>query len=352
MINLDQMSDAEVLAYAQRQMPMWRKLLSRTKSFLNGLLGRGRSVAIASEKININDMADGHLRKTGTITLSRFKAPSFRKLKNAFNTLQQSDEIDNMENTAKRLSRATDPAVKQGAKSIIAIVYQMVEAYNEAMDLIESVAEASLPQEVADVVKEATAAANAIVQAYTDKKGTVDLSEGSNLLIGAEDDRIDFCLYLNATEWVDKRMYVIVTCSLTTVGNEWVMSRHVTIQERFQAPMHYDFGVATTDIAKSIRFAMAAEGVIAVMGTVKLTNVDHTRITNALKPLPFYKSVEFEDKAIHVYVKNNKKVATQEKELFTVMAGDTDIRSLIGRTKRLFSEWNEDHWTFTVASRS
>lgn len=351
MNNLDHMSDLEVLAYAQKRMPLWRSMLFRTKSFLNGLLGRGRTVAIASEKININDMADGHLRKTGTITLSRFKAPSFRKLKNAFNTLQQSDQIDDMQNTADRLSKATDPKVKQGAKSIIALVAQMVETYNDAMELIEGVAEANLPQEVGEVVKEAIAAANAIVQAYTDKKGKVDLSEGSNLLIGAEDDRIDFCLYLDATEWVEKRMFIIVTCSLTAVGSEWIMSRHVTIQDRFQAPMHYDFGVATNDVAKSIRFEMASEGVLAVMDTIKL-KVDQTRITNALSALSFFKAVEFDERTIRVYVKNNKKLPAQEKELFATLAADSDIRSMIGRTKRLFSEWEGDHWKFTVSSRS
>lgn len=351
MINFDHMSDAEVIAYAKSRMPVWRKLLSRTKSFLNGLLGRGRNTAIASEKINITDMADGKLCNAGSITLARFKAPSFRKLKNAFSTLQASDQIDDMQHTADALAKVSDPTLQSSAKSILAIVTTMIETFNEALELVENVAEANVPQEVGDVIKEAFAAANAIVQAYTDKKGKVDLADGSNLLIGAEDGRIDFCLYMNATEWVERRMYIIITCSLSAVGNEWIMSRHVAIQERFQAPMHYDFGVATNDIAKSIRFAMAAEGVVAVMGTVKL-NIDQTRVTNALKSLSFFKSVEFEDKAIHVYVKNNKKSPAQEKEIFATLTADTDIRALIGRTKRLFSEWNEDHWVFTVAARS
>jgi len=350
MINLDSMSDEEVLAYAQKQMPRYRLVLSRMRSFVMGLFGRNSATAASGsyEKIDINSLGDG-VKTAGKISLTNFKAPPFSKLKKHIAALQESDTIDELEAIIDRLTASKNPAIQTQAKSMITMLASMQREFNAAQEGLEEVADAHVPKEIAEIFESAMTVANRVINSYAEPKKPIKLS--ALLQVGAEDDRIDFCYYMDATEFVDRKMWIIVTCALSKVGDEYLMSRHVTVQDRFQAPMHYDFGVATTDIEKSLLHALAEEGVLAQLSRVKL-KVDSTRINNALKRLSFFKSAEVEDDEIRVYVKNNKQVAAQQVEIFATLTTDTDIRRLLGRTKRLHYTWDTDHWVYTVSSRS
>lgn len=350
MINLDTMSDEEVLAYAQKQMPRYRLVLSRMRSFVMGLFGRNSATAASGsyEKIDINSLGDG-VKTAGKISLTNFKAPSFSKLKKHIAALQESDTIDELEAIIDRLSASKNPSIQSQAKSMITMLASMQREFNAAQEGLEEVADAHVPKEIAEIFEGAMTVANRVINSYAEPKTPIKLS--ALLQVGAEDDRIDFCYYMDATEFVDRKMWIIVTCALSKVGEEYLLSRHVTVQDRFQAPMHYDFGVATNDIEKALLHALAEEGVLAQLSKVKL-KVDSTRITNALKRLPFFKSAEVEDDEILVYVKNNKQVAAQQVEIFATLTTDTDIRRLLGRTKRLHYTWDADHWVYSVSSRS
>lgn len=350
MINLDGMSDEEVLAYAQKQMPRYRQVLSRMRSFVMGLFGRNSATAASGsyEKIDINALGDG-VKSAGKISLTNFKAPSFTKMKSHVAALQESDTIDELEAIIDRLTASPSATIKQSAKSMIGLLAQMQNAFNTAQEALEDMADKHIPKEVAEIFEDAQKTASSIITSYADAKKAVVLP--AILQIGSEDDRIDFCYYMEASEFVERKMWIIVTCALSKVGEEYLMSRHVTVQDRFQAPMMYDFGVATTDIQKSLLHALAEEGVLAAMSTVKL-NLDETRITAQLKRLSFFKSVSFDDRTVNVFVKNNKQVFEQQKEIFAVLSTDTDIRRLLGRTKRLHASWENDHWEFVVSARS
>lgn len=337
----------ELLAFAQKEMPAYRKLLSRLRSFVMGIFGRQAAIAASYDTISV----DGDfVHKTGSkINLTNFKAPSFTKLKKHIAILQASDRIDMLEEWVDAAERDPSPELKQAAKGMIAMLESLQHNFNKAQEAIEGVADKHIPKEIAAVFEEAHKAASSIITSYAESAKAIDLP--AILQVGAEDERIDFCYYMECTEFVERKLWIIVTCALTKVGEEYLLSRHVTVQDRFQAPMMYDFGVATTDIPKATLHALAEEGVLAAMSTVKL-NLDQTRITTQLKRLPFFKSAEVEERELHVHVKNNKQDAAQQKEIFAVLTTDTDIKKLLGRTKRLFYTWEDNHWVYTVSSRS
>jgi hypothetical protein len=339
----------ELLAFAQKEMPAYRKLLSRLRSFVMGIFGRQSAIAASYDTIDINALGDGVKKGGSKINLTNFKAPSFTKLKKHITILQASDRIDELEAWVDAAEKDPSAAVKQAAKGMIAMLVSLQHEFNAAQEALEEVADKHIPKEIAAVFEEAHAQASSIITSYAESAKAVDLP--AILQVGAEDERIDFCYYLEATDYVERKMWIIITCALTKVGEEYLMSRHVTVQDRFQAPMMYDFGVATTDIPKAILHALAEEGVLAAMSTVKL-NLDQTRITTALKRLPFFKSAEVEERELHVHVKNNKQDVAQQKEIFAVLTTDTDIKKLLGRTKRLFYTWEDNHWVYTVSSRS
>lgn len=339
----------ELLAFAQREMPAYRKLLSRLRSFVMGMFGRQSATAANYDTIDINALGDG-VRKGGSkINLTNFKAPSFTKLKKHVAILQASDRIDELEAWVDAAEKDPSAAVKQAAKGMIAILTSLQHEFNAAQDALEEIADKHIPKEIAAVFEEAHAQASKIITSYADSPKAINLE--ALLQVGTEDERIDFCYYMECTDYVERKMWIIVTCALTKVGEEYIMSRHVTVQDRFQAPMMYDFGVATTDIEKSMLHALAEEGVLAAMATLKL-KVDETRITTSLKRLAFVKSVDFGEREINVHVKNNKQVFDQQKEIFAVLTTDTDIRRMLGRTKRLHASWETDHWQFVISSRS
>lgn len=347
MNHLDKLSDEELVKYANKRMPVYRRLMSRAKSFLTGLLGRGVMRATAGD-YTIDVGGDGEVRGAGKIRLSNFKAPSFTKLKQHVTALQESDALDELTYIVNRLNSSESKVMKAEAKRMYPMLQAMMEAFNTSMEALERIADKHVPVEVANVFQDAAKITNAIMAAYAEEEN-VDLL--ANVLVGSNDDRIDFVQYFDVTEYTENRLFVIVTCSLTAVGNEYVMSRHVTVQDRFQAPFSYDVGEATTDITKSVKTALATHGVIAAIGALTL-KIDETRIKRALSKLDFVKSVEFAPKAISVYVKGNKKTFDQEKEIFAVLSADTDIRRMLGRSKRLISKFTEDKfWQFTVNSQ-
>lgn len=347
MNHLDKMNDEELLGYARKRMPLYRRLMSRAKSFLTSLLGRGAMKATAADyKVDVS--GDGKLKSGGSIKLSNFKAPSFTKLKQHISALQDSDALDELTYIVGRLNSSENKLMKAEAKRMMPMLQAMTEAFNNSLEALENIADKHIPVEVADVFAEAEKAVTVIMAAYAEDE-KIDLL--GSVLVGSEDDHIDFVQYFDVTEYTENRLQVVITCSLTAVGSEYVMSRHVTVLDRFQGPFAYDVGEATTDIAKSVKSALAVHGVIANIGALTL-KIDETRIQRALNKLDFVTKVEFAPKAISVYVKGNKKTFDQEKEIFAVLSSDTDIRRMLGRSKRLISTFTDDKfWQFTVNSR-
>jgi hypothetical protein len=338
----------ELLEFGRREMPGYRKLLASLRSFVMGLFGRQAATAASYDKIDINKMGDG-VTRAGKITLTSFKAPSFTKIKKQLLLLQASDRIDMLEEWIDACEKDPSAEVRLAAKHAIPQLVSLQQHFNDAQDALEEIAEKHIPKEIADIFEGAHVAATKIISSYAESEQEVDLP--AVLQVGSEDGRIDFCYYMEATEFTERKLWIIVTCSLSMMGPEYVFSRHVTVQDRFNAPMMYDFGKETTDIPKSISMALAEEGVLAAMDTLRL-KVDETRITTALKRLPFFKAVHFDERAINVEVKNNKQVFEQQKEIFAVLSTDTEIRRMLGRTKRLHASWEGGRWVFVVSSRS
>ncbi|AGS82069.1 hypothetical protein O152_gp293 [Pseudomonas phage PaBG] len=346
MKHLEKLTEEQLLEHAKKQMPLYRRLLARATSFLGGLFGKGRQVATAADvQISVDGMGG---RQVGKLTLSNFKAPSFNKLKSHVTALQESDAIDELDYIVSRLAKSENTKMKAEAKRMLPMLVAMQEAFNDAHEALESIADKHLPAEVGNVFQAADKHVTEFMREYT---GDAKVEVPANVLVGAEDDHIDFVQYFELTEFVEQRIYLMVTCSLTAVGNEYVMSTHVTSQDRFQGPMSYDIGEATQDVGKAMRQELAVQGVIVTTGAIKL-KVDEKRVTNALKRLPFVTDVKVAPKAINVWVKGNKRTHDQEKEIFAIISSDSDVRTQLGRSRRLVSNFTEDkHWQFTVTAR-
>lgn len=349
MKHLDGLTDDQLLEFAQKRMPLYRRLMARTKSFLSGLFGMGSESATAADyKIDVN--GDQGLKQGGQITLTNFKAPSFEKMREHVTALQESDAVDELTFIVDRLSKSENVKMQAEAKRMYAILDALTKTFNRSLEALENIADKHLPVEVARIFESADATVSEMMKAYT---GDTNIEVPINVLVGCEDDRIDFVQYFDVTEFANDRMWIVVTCSLTAVGSEYVMSRHVTIQDRFQGPMSYDVGEAVVekDMAKSVKSLLAIHGIVAMTGALPL-KLDEKRITTALKRLDFVKDIKIAPKAINVWVKFNKKTFEQEKEIFAVLSSDADIRKLLGRSKRLYSQFTDDkHWQFSVVSR-
>ena len=348
MTNIEDMSEKQLLDYVNKNLPLYRRITSRFKSILNSLFGRGRNKATAAGDYTI-DVSDGDgVKGAGGIRLASFKAPSFAKLKAHFGALEDSDKIDEFDRAIEILSRSSNPEIQRGAKAAFALHAAMIEAYNAALEAIENVANKHIPSEVAAEFQSAQDAVNAFLSAYTDTKVELD----PMVLVGSEDDRIDFVQYHEATAYTESRLWIVVTCSLTMSNRrEWASTTHITIMDRFQAPFNYDIGDVVKDMKNDVRFLFATEGVVAITGALEF-KADVTRITKALKKLDFVKDVQVSKTAINVWVKFNKKTPEQEKEIFAIIASDTDVRRKLGRANRLHSTWTEDkHWQFVITQR-
>lgn len=343
------MSDAELLAFANQRMPFYRRSFARVRSFLVGLLGRSqRKVATAGDYVVDVSGTDG-VKGGGRIKLASFKAPNFTKLRQHVSALQESDAMDELSDLIDALKKSENKVVKAQAAKMLPMLNTMLETFNDALEALENIADKHLPSEVAVVFAAADKAATDIMRAYT---GDESLELDAGVLIGAEEDHLDFVQYYDVSSHIESRLYIYITCSLNSAGGEYVMSRHVTVLDRFQAPMNYDIGEETNDLAKSIKQQLAIHGVVAATSTVEL-KVDATRLRTSLKKLPFVSKVEVTPKSIDVYVKGHKRTFEEEKELFALLSTDTDIRRMMGRSRRLISNFTDDnYWQFTVGSRS
>lgn len=345
--DIESMSDEQLIDYATKKMPKYRLITARLRSFMKSLFGFRRNTATAAGDYKI-DVTEGDGIKTGGgLRLSSFKAPSFTKLKAHIGALQDSDDIDELDRIVTKLSRSDNPNNSRAAKAIFAQHAAMTEEYNNALEAVENFANKHIPSEVAEEFQKAQDAVNAFLSVYADTKVALD----PMVLVGSEDDRIDFVQYHEATEYTESKLWIVVTCSLAVVGREYVLTTHVNILDRFQAPFNYDVGDAVKDIKNDVRFLFASEGVVAVTGALAF-KVDATRITKALKALDFVKDVQISKTAINVWVKFNKKTPAQETEIFAVIASDVEVRRKLGRSNRLHSTWTEDkHWQFVITQR-
>lgn len=354
MKHLEKLSEAELLGYARKRMPMYRRILARAKSFLSSIFGRGMMRATASDEAievggdrkikpgrsgQFNDKKDG---------IAKFKVPPAAKLKQHLSALHDSDALDELEYILNRLNSSENRAMRAEAKRMAPMLQAMQETFDESLNALGEIADKHIPIEVDRVFESAAQSITKIMRAYT---GDAQVETIDSILVGSEEDQLDFVQYFDITEYMDTRTFVVVTCALTKRGEEYMMSRHVNVLDRFQAPFSYDMGAATDDIEKSVEHALAEVGVTTDIGALPL-KVDNTRVQRAVKKLDFVTKVDIDETTINVYVKGNKQVFDQGKEIFATLSADTDIRRMMGRKKRLVSKFTDGkYWQFTLNSR-
>lgn len=349
MNNLDRYSDEQLLAFAKKRMPVYRKALVSAMSFLKGLFGNGFRATAGDVVVDIGSKGEG-IKRGGAVSVRKFKAPNFKTLRKHVSALEESDTIDELEYIIDRLSRNSTASIRNEAKKLSPIRDALVEAYNTSFEALENIADQHIPSEVSLFVTAANKALEDILTAYVGKPQDVE----PTILVGSEADRIDFCMYYDVSDHVKDSLWVVLTCSLIPVNGEYTLESHLNYTDRFSAPLSYDIGQKVDKVANlmpAIRDMMAIHGMNAVVGAIKL-KIDATRLTKGLQRLPFVTDVKISDKAVNVWVRFNKNTVAQEKEIFAMIASDTDVKRQLGRSKRLVSEFTDDHhWRFSIVSR-
>lgn len=347
MKNLESLSDEQLVMYARKNMPVYRRLISKVGSFFRALMGRNiRQVALAGDvTIDVSDLR-GNIKSVDKLRLSNFKAPNFSKLRASIKVLQETDALDELTYIVDRLEASPSAKMKAEAKKLRVVLDGMIDTFNSSLELLENLANAHVPAEVGAVFKDAERTVNNRLSSHLGKNVSAD----SSILVGAENDSIDFARYFYLEDYVQQRLVLIVTCSLTPVGKEYVMSRHVTTETRIQPPFNYEPGPSVSDISSAIKDEMSLHGVLAEVAKVPL-NVDRKRITNAISRFPGVVGVEVGDEDIRVRVKSRRQ--QQFKDIFAALVSDTDVKAQLGRKYRLNGEYDADDtaWVFTIVSK-
>jgi hypothetical protein len=347
MKNLDALSDEQLLAYVQGNVPKYRKILAKVRSFYTALFGKLKFTSLAGDvTIDVSELGTTSVKVGSKLRLSNYKAPSFQKMKTNIAILHDTDALDELTYSVERLESSSSTKIKAQAKQLRVILDGMIDTYNAALDVLDGLANKHLPQEAGDVFASAQRAVNTLFTSREGKKVDVE----SSMLIGSEKDAIDFCQYFYLEELTGQKLVLIVTCSLSPVGSEFVMSRHVTTQNRIQPPFNFDTGPSVTDVKYAITEELAMHDIMAQVAKVTL-NVDSKRITNAISKIPGVVDLEIGTDTIRVNVTSRRQ--QQYKDIFAALVSDTDVKKTLGRKFRLNGEYDADttSWVFSVVSR-
>lgn len=342
---LERMSNEELLRYINSRKPRYRRLLSSAVSFVRGLLGRSRIAATAGD-YTVDVSGAGGIKGQGKLSLKNFKAPNFAKLKQAFAALDGSDDIDELKYTIDRFNDSDNRTFKAAAKQLQVQYEALRDAFNDAFDLLENIADKHLPIEVAREFSASQVSVQSVLKAYNGEDVTVE----SEVLVAGDSAELDFVQYTNIEDVIGEPMLIAVTCRLSPVGSDYIFSTHVNLIERFQAPTTFAIGEQTTNVAETIRKELALHGIVATIGSLKI-NADPVRLQRLLNRLPFVSKVELDDDAIYVSVEGDSEDADQGKEIFALLRNFKDIKTQIGRTKRLFYRFEGGRWMFTLGGK-
>lgn len=304
------LSDEELYAQYKKNLPRYRKMISKLTGLLKSFFGRVFSAIAADSIIDVSGSDGG---STGeSLRITGFKAPSKAKLKQYLEALDLVDALDVIDETYNRLKNSSNPALKKQAPEIKRTLDALNKAYNEALSALTDVTNKSIPDNVGKIFKEAEEALKSI-----DEKGAADVF----VYVGAKEGRgVHFTQILDISDWERESetpiLAVVVTAALEEEDDSYTMHVYVNVHDRNVLPFRYNLGkeiegnsinAIVKELPTAISFELALHNVVAVVAPAPLAGIDATEITDLLTGIEGVSGVSVLDNAIEVEIPSDSR---------------------------------------------
>lgn len=336
MNHLANLTDQQLITYVQKKMPLYRKMISRFQSFIKNF--RTHFIGTAATDTAIDVSGGG-----GKLRVEDFKSPNFKTLKRHLSVISDSDEIDDLEYVVERLNASESASVRKEATRIRGVLNALIDRFNEALDVIEEVANKHIPQPVANYFRDGTKALNKYLSEV--RRVKVDLQP--MVLVGSAQDKITFVAYYDLSEYVSKPIWVHLSATMDVAAGS-VFVREIAIKDRLRPP----FKFVPEELPKSrsldaeLRRQLAAFGVAQVFSAVEL-KFDTRLLEKNLKGMSIVKGVQISDTEIRVKA---PETSNTSRDIFAVISADPEVRTLLRRKHKLTYSYDgsDKSWVFTL----
>lgn len=303
---MEKMSDAQLTAYFEKRLPLYRRALARLTSFLKQMVGRafkGKHLATAADvEINVHGGESG---KSGgdsgtSLTVQKFEHPGPRKLASYIDALEQIEYIGELDYQINRYADTENKALQKVQKLRVSMYNGLVDAYVEAIEAMRDIAKNKLPEPVGNLFKAAKKYFDPKEAEYVESyMAANDGAEPEHALdyyinVGVKDAVVDIVFNADISHWPRETkeglMVAVITVRLEPTEDAFTMKAYANVLDRVGLPGRYNIGTEMKGadipaIAKKIPRAfdmeLAAHSVISFMAPVDL-KLDETEVEERL----------------------------------------------------------------------
>ncbi len=205
------MNEFAALGQLDRGVPKLREILAKLVNF-NRMFGRTRKAyrAVAA-KI---DLTGGGVTGAPKGTISGFKAPSRKQIEQQAEVMFEYAHLDMMEDLLAHLESSEHKATKARADKIRPLYLAAADAYDDALDILHELAEASAP---AEIVKYFRDARKAVSQTFE----VADRELNTFVQIDFVGDTVRFAQFIELTEYTKtpQRIMLAATADLLAANS-------------------------------------------------------------------------------------------------------------------------------------
>lgn len=303
---MEKMSDAQLAAYYEKRLPLYRRALARLTSFLKQMVGRvfkGKNLATASDVIvNVSGGGETHDHvDTGTsLTVQKFDHPGPKKLAGAIDALEQIEFIGELEYQINRYANTENATLAKQQKHRVNLYNGLVDAYVEALETMRDFANNKLPDPIGNLFK--------VAKKYFDPKEAEFVAQykaanndedPENILdyyinIGIKDASTDIVFNADISHWPRETkgglMVAVITVRCTPTDDAFTTKVYANVLDRIGLPFRYnigtelkgnDFAAIGKKIPKAFDMELAAHNIISFMAPVDL-KLDETEVEERL----------------------------------------------------------------------
>lgn len=303
---MEKMSDAQLAAYYEKRLPLYRRALARLTSFLKQMVGRvfkGKNLATASDVI-VNVSGGGetpdHVDTGTSLTVQKFDHPGPKKLAGAIDALEQIEFIGELEYQINRYANTENKTLAAQQKHRVNLYNGLVDAYTEALETMRDFAKNKLPDPIGNLFKTAKKyfdpkEAEFVAQYKAANNG----EEPENILdyyinIGVKDTSTDIVFNADISHWPRETkgglMVAVITVRCTPTEDAFTTKVYANVLDRIGLPFRYnigtelkgnDFAAIGKKIPKAFDMELAAHNIISFMAPVDL-KLDETEVEERL----------------------------------------------------------------------
>lgn len=355
---MEKMSDAQLTAYFEKRLPLYRRALARLTSFLRQMVGRvfkGKNLATASDVIlNISGGEGGktsHSDSGTSLTVSKFDHPGPRKLAGYIDALEQIEYIGELDYQITRYADTENKSLQKVQKLRVSMYNSLVDAYVEAIEAMRDIAKNKLPEPVGNLFKAAKKYFDPKeVEFIENYKAANDGDEPEHMLdyyinVGVKDNVVDIVFNADISHWPRETkeglMVAVITVRLEPTEDAFTMKAYANVLDRVGLPGRYNIGTELKgkdipEIAKKIPKAfdmeLAAHNIISFMAPVNL-KLDETEVEERLMKIEGVSGVVVNDDGVMIEMTDDRGVHREAMAaLDTIPSVKKLIRSGYSRT--------------------